>query len=730
MPTGRSRAHGPSIQIIAILLLPAVFALFGAWETVRGDATVAEFAQTRTRVADQLGRLQALARSDPHATVRFRGDGQYYAAPLAAQMMADGEGELGTDLMVARVRVPFAWLATVAALLSLAGGLGGLGIVAVAARRSMRSRDALVRAFGHVRRVVPFALGLQVAGVALALLGIVAFECGGLWFPNTLSGGDLRLVAGGLVAAAAALWGAFQSIRQLRRAFGLFQPRPTALLAIPVAESEAPGLFALTRELARDGDAVLPQTVVAGAVAGFFVTSHPQSLPGVGQVTRGRTLHVSLPHLAVLSRAETRVVLAHELAHFSGEDTAYSIHFQPVYAALQHSMAAVAGRHRGQMQILDRMLRPASSLGQYVLGRFDGAVKQWSRLREFEADKAALATEQPDALATALLRTAVAHEIVSAQLDAMTKHPAGAPANLVEQTLQIAGAQGFIEPGRHLKDRQPHPTDTHPPTVQRIEAAGVAVDDALLARAARPVDPGELAAAEGLFADWPGLCQAVTAQLRAVAVKQEQNRLAKVKAAAKAIGDAPVELYEPRVRMLVLLGIAALFCLTIGAGMVWLVVGSTPDPGDDTNTVVLCSGVAFLLGGLAACVGLGRFARNRAPFLVLTADGFSSPGFNGAVPWLAVTGVTVVAGRAFTTTMTLAPDQALPASTGRIWRLRRRRRRNALVFSGLAPRGMKPQAYLDLLTRYRRAALARAELARAELARAELAQTDQPRAGG
>lgn len=711
MPT-TPRATGPFVQVIAILLLPALLAGFGAWEIVRGGATVADYLATHARVATQLERLQALAQRDPRATVRFQGDEQSYAAPLAAQMMRDGEGALATDLLVAQIRLPFAWLAMAAGLLSLVGGLGGLGVVAVAARRSMRSREVLVRAFGQVRRVVPFALGLQVAGLALALLGVVGFECGGLWFLNTVSGGEVKLVLVGLGAVGVALWGAFQSIKQLRRAFSLFQPRPATLLGMPVAEQQAPGLFALMRELARDQEAAVPQTVVAGAVAGFFVTSHPQRLPAVDQVARGRILHVSLPHLAVLSRAETRAVLAHELAHFTGEDTAYSIHFQPVYAALQHSMAAVGSRRPTSQPLLDRMLRPAAALGEYVLGRFDHVVKHWSRLREFEADKAALATEQPDALATSLLRTAVASEIVDAQLQAMAERPGDAPANLVGQTLQIAAQQGFIAPGRHLNDHQPHPTDTHPPTVQRIEAAGVTVDDALLARAARPVDPGERAAAEALFADWPGLCEAVTAQLRTIAVTQQRQRLAQVAQAAAAIGDTPVALYEARVRNLITLGVVALVCLGMGAGLVWLVMTETSDPGDDTHTVLLSGAAAFALGGLAALVGVLRFARSREPFLVLTADGFSSPGFTGTVPWLGVAGVSVAAGRAITTSLTLAPDQALPARTGRIWRLRTRRRRNALVLSGLTPRGMKPQAYLDLLQRYRRAALARAELAR------------------
>ncbi len=685
--------------------------MFGGWEVVRGNATTSELAHDRDRAAIQLDRLQTLARADPQATIRFRGDNQAYAAPLAATMMADHQGELATDLWVSTARRPFAWLTIAAGLVALFAGLTGLGIVAIPARGSMRSRTALVRAFERVRRAIPFVLGLQTAGVALALFGAVVFECGGLWFLGTVSGNEVKLVAGGLVVAGLALWGAFGSIQQLRRAFGLFKPRPARLLGIPLAEAAAPGLFALMRHLARDQEAAAPETVVAGAVAGFFVTSYPQALLASGAVIRGRTLHVSLPHLAVLSRMETRVILAHELAHFSGEDTAYSMQFQPVYAALQHSTAAVAGR-AGSTAIVDRMLRPASSLSGYVLDRFDRAVKHWSRLRELEADRSALATEQPDALATSLLRTAVVSEIVEAQLRDMAENPAGAPADFVEQTLHIAAQQGFIEPGRHLSDRQPHPTDTHPPTAQRIEVAGIVVDDDLLARAARAVDPAELADAEALFTDWPGLCRAVTAQLRDMAVAQERDHLARAAAAVSAVAEAPVALHEPRRYILATLSVTALFCLFVGAGLVWLLRDGSPEANDGTDPVLLWGAVAFVLAGVAACVGLVRFARNRAPFLVLTPDGFRSPGFEGAVPWLAVTGVTVAAGRGVTTILTLAPGQPLPARTGRIWRLRTRRRRNALVLSGLTPRGMKPQAYLNLLNRYRSAALARAELAR------------------
>src|SRR5207253_3031600 len=61
-------------------------------------------------------------------------------------------------------------------------------------------------------------------------------------------------------------------------------------------------------------------------------------------------------------------------------------------------------------------------------------------------------------------------------------------------------------PQAHLDDRQPHPTDSHPPIRQRLAALQVAPDHPLLARATRPVGDEERAFTPALFADWQALC--------------------------------------------------------------------------------------------------------------------------------------------------------------------------------------------------------------------------------
>ncbi|WP_409567464.1 M48 family metalloprotease [Methylobacterium sp. J-092] len=75
-------------------------------------------------------------------------------------------------------------------------------------------------------------------------------------------------------------------------------------------------------------------------------------------------------------------MIGHELAHFSGEDSAYSRRFTPIYAGLQRALAALGGCGVGNF-----LTRPASYVAYRSLGTLDAAVARWSRVREFEADR-------------------------------------------------------------------------------------------------------------------------------------------------------------------------------------------------------------------------------------------------------------------------------------------------------------------------------------------------------
>ena len=74
-----------------------------------------------------------------------------------------------------------------------------------------------------------------------------------------------------------------------------------------------------------------PDQVVMGIDDNFFVTEEPIT---VGETTcRGRTFYVSMSLLKQMCGAEADAVLAHEMAHFSGNDTLYSKKISPLLAA-------------------------------------------------------------------------------------------------------------------------------------------------------------------------------------------------------------------------------------------------------------------------------------------------------------------------------------------------------------------------------------------------------------
>lgn len=74
----------------------------------------------------------------------------------------------------------------------------------------------------------------------------------------------------------------------------------------------------------------IPGTVILHAEPTFFVTQGAMQV--FGGVVKGRILGIGLPLLAALSQNELRAILAHEMAHFSGNDEKFSSVVRPVYA--------------------------------------------------------------------------------------------------------------------------------------------------------------------------------------------------------------------------------------------------------------------------------------------------------------------------------------------------------------------------------------------------------------
>jgi Zn-dependent protease with chaperone function len=271
----------------------------------------------------------------------------------------------------------------------------------------------------------------------------------------------VKLIAiAGLLAAA----GVFVAIK------AIFQrvPLEGAVAGELLDEAQAPGLWQRIREFARQLGTAPPKQIVAGIDTNFFVTETPLRV-GAARVT-DRTLFVSLPLLRAIDRDEADAVLAHELAHFSGGDTAAGAALGPRLVAYSHYMEAL--RHN-VLTIL------ALHVLNLFRAAFELALSRESRAREFEADRKSARLTSPAALSRALIRVAAYanyRAAVEQELFAHGQRHAGSlrVADRVAQGL-AAFAQSDAFRASMTLAQMPHPFDSHPPLVQRMESVGAAI---------------------------------------------------------------------------------------------------------------------------------------------------------------------------------------------------------------------------------------------------------------
>jgi heat shock protein HtpX len=203
----------------------------------------------------------------------------------------------------------------------------------------------------------------------------------------------------------------------------------TALRARPVSEVERPDLYRLVRELARAARLPVPRLFLSPAAQPNILT--------VGYSARSAAVCCTEGLLRILSPAELRAVLAHELAHVSRRDVAVSS-----WSAGLASLVATC-------PLIAVLLHLTAPIG-----------------REYEADMSgALLTGDPLALASALRKIDTA------------------------ASAQPLRPRGTLAAASHLMIAHPFPSDglggmlsTHPPTserVRRLEALSGPPDPAL-----------------------------------------------------------------------------------------------------------------------------------------------------------------------------------------------------------------------------------------------------------
>ena len=205
--------------------------------------------------------------------------------------------------------------------------------------------------------------------------------------PGVADGGVKLGVFLAMVALALAWYGFKMLYGALRRSERQDAPEPILLMGQSLAPHQAPRLWEFVREIAKRTDARAPDAVVVGLNEGFFVTEHPVALVSGQPVPEGRVLYLPLPYMAFLDRAQVSAVIAHELGHFTGEDTGYSLRFAPIYRSFLDSIFAIANEHDEKDDGSRAWVAaPITLYGKWFLASFEEAMHHWSRERELAAD--------------------------------------------------------------------------------------------------------------------------------------------------------------------------------------------------------------------------------------------------------------------------------------------------------------------------------------------------------
>ena len=275
----------------------------------------------------------------------------------------------------------------------------------------------------------------------------------------------------------------------IQAAFGLFRIHP---MNVRAQSSESPALRARVNEIADDLGSERPDNIIVGLEPNFYVTSAPVNLIGVDRLLGGTTLYLSLSLMRIFGDDELNAVIGHELGHFRGSDTIYSLKFAPTYGRLTQALSTLANG-AGNASDIGRI--PAVAALSAYLNRFAASERSVGRERELIADQAGASVSNPKALATALLKVA----IFSGNWNWLThKHIEELAVGRTFTQLSVT----FTEVSELTADLnwpemrdsvaatiQSHPTDTHPSFSERLHSLGLTNEHLNAADCDRPTSP-------------------------------------------------------------------------------------------------------------------------------------------------------------------------------------------------------------------------------------------------
>ena len=470
-------------RLVALLvLLPLCTAMYGGWMHSRSDGFKAELQQLDVQIA----KLQSMMATKNRPLILRSEDGKTIAGTTLLRRMQNDRNLVHTVQSGSHYIV---WLPITLGLTSCFIGLGGLLSIRRAGQRALCSRDMLLHTFRHGLQRLPWLIGAFGLCLAFSLAAILLYEASSYAVLHMGNSGFAFKMVAILFAGVGALlfFGMRLVLNVVNSARAVCQHTPLLLRARHLTEADAPKVWEFVGSVAKKTKTILPDNIVLGVNDSFFVTQAIVHLEN-GEMVEGRTLYLPLPYLRYLNREEAATILGHELGHFTGADTAYSLLFSPIYARAVSNLQAIMHAASGYASnFLGYVAAPVNLFGEYYLVAFHQAVNHWSRERELAADQLGVIAAGREASALALLRTAALEPVVHYALqDCQAEGNGGDEAAVVDKLRHLVKEYGLADPMPHLEDSLPHPLDSHPTTRQRLDAFGIAITPELLLKACDP----------------------------------------------------------------------------------------------------------------------------------------------------------------------------------------------------------------------------------------------------
>jgi Zn-dependent protease with chaperone function len=265
----------------------------------------------------------------------------------------------------------------------------------------------------------------------------------------------------------------------IKSVFASFKSNPTLVFGEKITGENGNGLIGFVNNIANAVGARAPDNIVLGLEPSFYVTAATVALAGDKGALKGTTMYLSLPFLSIFSKEELVAVIGHELGHFKGEDTLYTMRFYPAYSRLYNALNGL--NEQAQKESAANIFGiPAIATLTFVLNEFSITERTIGRGREFEADKVGASVAGGLALITALLKVSVYAELWNElRRFNIQKLAEGVVYNdlaniYCEASENRYGNLNFEETIQNLLVFQmSHLTDTHPTLNERMSALNI-----------------------------------------------------------------------------------------------------------------------------------------------------------------------------------------------------------------------------------------------------------------